>query len=123
MAAQAARKSASSTRKFGLLRFIAYLHVLIGLIGLIGGIIVAVLAVTTSSAVVVSDVVLSTGGTVTAVSILVTSVVFALVYIGIGHAILAFLSIEEHSRRSALAQEKLLRVNVQLIRQLDQRLP
>jgi hypothetical protein len=33
------------------------------------------------------------------------------------------LSIEEHVRRSAIAQEKLLRANQQLIQQLDQRLP
>ncbi|MFQ3647498.1 MAG: hypothetical protein SNJ54_01815 [Anaerolineae bacterium] len=117
------RKAPASTRKFGLLRFIAYLHVFVGLLALIGAVVSGVLAMTQSSTFIAGDQVVQLGGPVAAASIILGGLFFALVYIGIGHAILAFLSIEEHTRRSATAQEQLLRANMQLLRQLDQRLP
>jgi hypothetical protein len=117
------RKAPASTRKFGLLRFIAYLHVVVGLIVLISSIAAGVLAITQNSAIAAGDQVIQLGGPVTAAGIIISGLFLALVYFGIGHAILAFLSIEEHTRRSATAQEQLLRANMQLLRQLDQRLP
>lgn len=118
------RKAPASTRKFGLLRFIAYLHVLLGLIVLISAIGAGVLTLTSGDSVFAAgDQVVQLGGPVTAAGIIISGLFLALVYIGIGHAILAFLSVEEHTRRNATAQEQLLRANMQLLRQLDQRLP
>ncbi|XWX03214.1 hypothetical protein VZO05_11950 [Aggregatilineales bacterium SYSU G02658] len=118
------RKAPVSTRKFGLLRFIAYLYVIIGLLVLIGAILASVITLNAANnPIVAGGQVIQTGGATAAVGIIVSGVIVALIYVGIGHAILAFLSIEEHTRRSAIAQEQLLRANMQLLRQLDQRLP
>ncbi len=118
------RKAPASTRKFGLLRFIAYLYVIIGLLVLIGAILASVITLNAANnPIVAGGQVIQTGGATAAVGIIVSGVIVALIYVGIGHAILAFLSIEEHTRRSAIAQEQLLRANMQLLRQLDQRLP
>lgn len=117
------RKAPASTRKFGLLRFIAYLHVFVGLLVLIGAVVSGVLTITQSSAFTAGDQVVQFGGPLAAAVVIGSGAFFALIYVGIGHAILAFLSIEEHTRRSATAQEQLLRANMQLLRQLDQRLP
>jgi uncharacterized PurR-regulated membrane protein YhhQ (DUF165 family) len=117
------RKAPASTRKFGLLRFIAYLHVFVGLLVLIGAVVSGILAMTQSGTFIAGDQAVQLGGTSTAAVVIVSGAFLALIYIGIGHAILAFLSIEEHTRRSATAQEQLLRANMQLLRQLDQRLP
>lgn len=117
-------KAPASTRKFGLLRFIAYLYVIIGLLVLIGAILASVITLNAvNNPIVAGGQVIQTGGATAAVGFIVSGVIVALIYVGIGHAILAFLSIEEHTRRSAIAQEQLLRANMRLLRQLDQRLP
>lgn len=123
--ANAPRKSSQpSVRRFGLLRFIASLHVLLGILILVGGAVGAVLSfVSARSPAVVGDQLVTFGGPATAATLLIGGVVLGLSYMAIGHLLLAFLSIEEHVRRSAIAQEKLLRANQQLIQQLDQRLP
>jgi hypothetical protein len=72
---------------------------------------------------VVGDQMVTLGGPAAAVGILIGALALGLAYMALGHLLLAFLSIEEHTRRSAIAQEKLLRANQQLIQQLDQRLP
>ncbi len=118
------RKAPASTRKFGLLRFIAYLHVIIGLLVLIGAILASVITLNAAnSPIVAGGQVIQAGGATAAAGVIVSGLIVALIYVGIGHAILAFLSIEEHTRRSAITQEQLLRANMQLLRQLDQRLP
>jgi hypothetical protein len=111
-------------RRFGLLRFIARLHALLGILIIVGGVVGAALSFASSSSpVVVGDQLVTFGGPAAAAGILIGALVLGLSYIAIGHLLLAFLSIEEHVRRSAIAQEKLLRANQQLIQQLDQRLP
>jgi len=124
--AASARKAPASTRRFGFLRLIAYLHVFLGLLIFIAGVVIAALTLNTPNTMTINGQTFQTsafGGPAAAASVLVSTLLFALIYVGIGQAILAFLSIEEHVRRSAIAQEQLLRANMQLLRQLDQRLP
>lgn len=117
------RRPNKSARRFPILRFIAYLIVLVGALVLIGGLLVGLYGLAVSPILQVGDQVYTPFITITPPAFIAAAIVVGLAIVGGGHLLLAILSIEQHTRRSTLAQEKMLRAHAQLMRELDQRLP
>lgn len=113
----------STPRKFLVLRFIAWLIVLAGIIVLLVGSALGLYGLTVSTTVQAGDQVLTPFVTTAPPLFIATAILTGLAVIGLGQVLLALLSIEAHTRRSTLAQEKILRAHARLMRELDQRLP